>query len=454
MKRILICTIVMFMTTMVFSLTNELDLMKKIKVTDFQNAQLNIDKYQIESESNKKIISTTTKRDENGYRVVEFIWQQWTGSEWTNYRRYTYSYNVDDLLSERVFEIWDDLQWTILGSLQYSYNDDGNITEILDEAYIDGEWINFSLFSYSYDNNGLIIERLYQYWINSEWENNHRFIFIYDDENCIEESYEYWENEQWNNSNKTSYTYDENNNVIELIDEVWENYEWVNYIRDSFTYNNDNLLQEKIREMWDNDIWNLYSKIIYSYDEYSNLIEKLGQGWNNGWIDDNINSFLYDENQNQIEWLYQSYYSGELINMFRYTNDFDENNNEIISIYEDWENDQWVYDTKYLYTYEQYAELTEYILSKIPIVNYPNPFNPTTTISFSILEESQVDISICNIKGQKIKTLTNEKYSNGKHSIVWNGDDEYGETVSSGIYFYKLEVNGHTEGLKKMLLLK
>ena len=87
MKKILICTTLMIIATMVFSLTNEFALMKKIQETDFQNTQLNIDNYPIEGESNKKIISTTTKRDENGYRVIEFIWQQWTGSEWINYNK-------------------------------------------------------------------------------------------------------------------------------------------------------------------------------------------------------------------------------------------------------------------------------------------------------------------------------------------------------------------------------
>ncbi len=86
--------------------------------------------------------------------------------------------------------------------------------------------------------------------------------------------------------------------------------------------------------------------------------------------------------------------------------------------------------------------------------NYPNPFNPTTTISFSILEESKVELSIFNIKGQKIKTLTREYYSKGSHSIIWNGEDELGKPVSSGIYYYKLSVNSKTEEVKKCLLLK
>jgi len=88
------------------------------------------------------------------------------------------------------------------------------------------------------------------------------------------------------------------------------------------------------------------------------------------------------------------------------------------------------------------------------ICNYPNPFNPITTISFSIQETRKIDLSIYNIKGQKIKTLAQNEFTKGSHSIIWYGVDESDKLVSSGIYFYKLNVNGKTKAVKKCLLLK
>ena len=88
------------------------------------------------------------------------------------------------------------------------------------------------------------------------------------------------------------------------------------------------------------------------------------------------------------------------------------------------------------------------------ISNYPNPFNPTTTISFSIPEEEIVELSVYNIKGQKIKSLLNNQIVEGEHSIVWNGEDDSGKKVGSGVYLYKLKVNGRIEAVKKCLLLK
>jgi len=92
--------------------------------------------------------------------------------------------------------------------------------------------------------------------------------------------------------------------------------------------------------------------------------------------------------------------------------------------------------------------------SSILYQNHPNPFNPSTIIEFSIQNDSKVELSIFNIKGQKIKNLSNNEFVAGFHSIMWIGDDDFGEMVSSGIYYYKLNVDGRIEAVKKCLLLK
>ncbi|MBN2830389.1 MAG: T9SS type A sorting domain-containing protein, partial [Candidatus Cloacimonetes bacterium] len=85
--------------------------------------------------------------------------------------------------------------------------------------------------------------------------------------------------------------------------------------------------------------------------------------------------------------------------------------------------------------------------------NYPNPFNPTTTINYNIAKETRVDLSIYNIKGQKVKTLINDKIKPGYHSVVWDGTDKNNRQVSSGVYFYKLKTKKETF-TRKMMMLK
>ncbi len=87
--------------------------------------------------------------------------------------------------------------------------------------------------------------------------------------------------------------------------------------------------------------------------------------------------------------------------------------------------------------------------------NYPNPFNPYTTISFELNTENteRTELTIYNLKGQKVIQLLNDQLSAGKHSIYWNGMDSNNKPVATGIYFYKLYAGKET-AIKKMLLLK
>ena len=87
--------------------------------------------------------------------------------------------------------------------------------------------------------------------------------------------------------------------------------------------------------------------------------------------------------------------------------------------------------------------------------NYPNPFNPQTTINFSVAQTSSfVTLGIYNIKGQKIKTIVNQKLEQGLHQIIWDGKNDNNQYVASGVYFYKLKVNDKNIAIKKCLLLK
>jgi M6 family metalloprotease-like protein len=103
------------------------------------------------------------------------------------------------------------------------------------------------------------------------------------------------------------------------------------------------------------------------------------------------------------------------------------------------------------------------IISKTELLgNYPNPFNPETTIEFSVaptksgIKEAgakHVNIDVYNVKGQKIRTIVDGYYSAGKYSAVWNGKDDAGREVSSGIYFYQMRTQDMTT-TRKMVLMK
>jgi len=99
--------------------------------------------------------------------------------------------------------------------------------------------------------------------------------------------------------------------------------------------------------------------------------------------------------------------------------------------------------------------------SFVILQNYPNPFNPSTTIQYRLNQKGTVNISVYNLSGQEIRQLIDSNQDPGQHSVSWDGKDEKGIVVGSGMYFYRL--NGHSsfsgtrDGLSKtgkMVLLR
>jgi len=105
---------------------------------------------------------------------------------------------------------------------------------------------------------------------------------------------------------------------------------------------------------------------------------------------------------------------------------------------------------------EDITQKKNYVLSQ----NYPNPFNPSTTISFHLPKLSYVELSIYNSLGQLIRTFVSKNYLAGTHSIEWDGRDDFGEDVVSGIYFYNLKASNPVHSMadfsetRKMILIR
>ena len=167
---------------------------------------------------------------------------------------------------------------------------------------------------------------------------------------------------------------------------------------------------------------------------------------------------------------YLLYENGDLFETFNYLLDVDEGNIEFnMPVPEDdsWfvlfdnsnnlNNPQHLTSSVSLYSYNP-SGLEEFQIAPASCLlqqNYPNPFNPTTTISFSVAQTSSfVTLDIYNIKGQKVKSLVNEKLDTGTHHAIWDGKDENGKSATSGIYFCQLKAGKDFSQTKRMILLK
>lgn len=108
-----------------------------------------------------------------------------------------------------------------------------------------------------------------------------------------------------------------------------------------------------------------------------------------------------------------------------------------------------------LYDLLDKGEISEIYIPKYANIttNYPNPFNPTTTIEFSVPETSQVKLVIYNLRGQKVRDIVNTEMLKGHHKVVWDGKDNNDRSVSSGIFFACLE-SSRNRSVRKLMLMK
>jgi hypothetical protein len=104
--------------------------------------------------------------------------------------------------------------------------------------------------------------------------------------------------------------------------------------------------------------------------------------------------------------------------------------------------------------YEYLSTVSEGIPTEFALYeNYPNPFNPTTTLRFDLPEMNDVTLTIYNMLGQKVRTFNMQSTAAGYHSITWDATNDFGEQVGAGVYLYQLRAGAFVK-TKKMILLK
>ena len=310
-----------------------------------------------------------------------------------------------NLLDER-FQVWNVDHWVNSLFSFYSY-DNNNLISVTHQEWGDTNWVNISMFTYDYDDNDNQTLSVEQSWQDSVWMYNSKFIRTYDGNNNLSDmTYQFWNN-VWTNSQYFKYTYDEINNLIEEKTNTWNGAGWDNKSMSVFTYN-DSLLTYQVDRNWDGADWMDIAKTFNSYDEHKNQIE---------------------------------------------------------NYYITWEDTVWVNNFKNIY---EYGTLTS--VNKNPATinsfslfnNYPNPFNPSTFISWQSPISGIQTLRIYDILGRLVATLVNEYRPAGKYKLEFNPESSF-NNLASGVYFYQIRIsaNGDKRGAerdfvqtKKMIYLK
>ncbi|MFC1552248.1 T9SS type A sorting domain-containing protein, partial [Candidatus Latescibacterota bacterium] len=363
--------------------------------------------------------------DEQGNRTESFR-QTPIGNEWINLHKDSYTCDEQGNEIEWFTYSWENNEWINRAKVSSSFDNQGNLTEKLYQHWVDGEWRNFKKFTDTYDEQGNLTGVLRQDWNGDKWDTMRQEANTFDDQGHMTEkltgspTVEIYTME--------IFTYDDQWQKIEMHRLFWieEREEWNPTWKTTYTNDDSGNLTAELLLSWEveGEEWSPYEKTTYTYNAQGILTNEHRQRLRDGeWISVKVEASTYDEQGRRTEWIRQIFSEGELFNSYRYLYSYD-------------------YIT---YIAENSSDMSEKILLTS---NYPNPFNPSTTISYSLPQNSHITLSIYNISGQRVSVLKDEYQLAGSYSTTW---DAIG--FPSGHYFYILEARGYTQ-TRRMVLVK
>jgi hypothetical protein len=368
----------------------------------------------------------------NGLEIEE-VGQSWQDDTWKNGSKHVYVYDTGGRVTEELDQTWSDSAWVNSDQTIYTYNEDGNETAYLTQTWNGQSWMNVLQYTYAYDSIGHETESLYHTWSGSAWKTPRRYVFEYDGD-----------------GNKTEY-----------LAQNWNDTGWINARMDKYAYDvKGNEIKDSI-ESWSDTGWVVGQILTLSYGMNGALIEYLVKDWDGtGWITTIQNTFDYDGNGRKIREMwrggFQLWEMGADSLEFAYT--YDANGNQDEGIVYAWHGTTSTKSSRGLYTWT----LVTYVEEHPPVVldyalfnNYPNPFNPVTTIHYALPVESKVSLKIYNVLRQEVKTLIDKNETAGTRSVEWDAS-----SIASGVYFYRLDATAvsdpgkHFSQVRKMIVIK
>jgi len=357
----------------------------------------------------------------------------WWDSAWHNKWQWLKSYDDSGFLTESEFYKFRDEEWLVRANISYTNNDNGAPTSSIKQVYWDGSWYNRSLHEYDYNDGGDLTQKTRLKWHGDSWHNRSQTELQYEGGLCVNNTYYRWEDSTWTNR----------------------------YLQE-FSYNDSDERDVKVGYKWTDSDWTERHKTEYSYDDNGDLSQKMFYKWiDASWVTRARLTVSRDDAHNPVEILLEKVDSTDAWNNVALReNTFSGDGMVVETVSSRWRNDEWRPRKRNEYTYVNGpgrsilsiaapATLPDQIsLSQ----NYPNPFNPVTHVNFDIPEQANVSFSIYSLLGQEVMSQTNE-YQPGTYKLTWNGRDQMGNTLPSGVYLLRMESERFLK-TRKLVLMK
>ncbi len=320
---------------------------------------------------------------------------------WEDYKRWTNEYDQSDLLVNIIGEFDNITQWDSLDLRVHTYYPDAKVKDITRSVYTYPGWYPTQREIYEYDAEGRVSKQFLQQPISQdEWYYTYLFETMYTPSGQVSELLSY---------------------VSDAGDSVWTlSYKLV------YSYDQDDVEQEVVFTLYNvgDGSWTPFSRTINTITDGKITEIKYQSEYGQGWEDTDRDVLIYDLNGNLASIQSQQYWQSQWQNTRLETYEYDPASDIEVS-------------TQSIIT-------TEYQLYD----NYPNPFNPETTIRFSLPNAGYVNLTVYNILGKSVATLIDNNIAGGNHNVTFKA-----ENLPTGVYFYRLQTSEY-QMTKRMILMK
>jgi hypothetical protein len=355
---------------------------------------------------------------------------------------------------------WWSGAWTYYGFDEFVYDIYGYLIEEIyhDDSAPYGRWLHEGPFY-----NGYPTTSIYQYY-QSGYINSQMVKYIFDANDCIiEEIWYMWDGSSWIPFLRIQNYYGQPCCPDRWVFSTWTGTAWEIYYMASFVYAFTNCMADMV------PYFNFYTYWFYQYrcNPTQVLMGPTTDGLNMSSIDSNeeltydayckvLTYLIYLYSQGQLSYMYTVFEYGQP--MLKPSNPYDNSNQRLtLQTTQIRTGNELVNSNRTWYSYEG-LELSTETDDRIPLEfslnqNFPNPFNPNTTISFDLANDSHVLINIYDMTGKIIRTLVDHNMKSGQKMIDWNGKDDDGKSVSGGLYLYNLNTDNYSQ-TRKMVLIK
>ncbi|UBM62228.1 T9SS type A sorting domain-containing protein [Candidatus Sulfidibacterium hydrothermale] len=367
--------------------------------------------------------------DTSGNKLVS-IWENWQDSVWVNAAKNIYTYGFNNVMETCVGEIWNNGEWEKSDSTTYTYDASGKLLSSYKEVWNDSTWVDNTFDLATYDSVGNLVNLTSTVWDDSlGWLKKQQYFYTYDtNHNVLTALIQNGVNFQWQNFYKEEYTYDSANNKLSYIGQTWRETDstWVNSEQYLYTYDTYGWLTNALGQNWDtvNNQWVNYVNAQYTHDLYGGIESDYVQRWNDSvWADSALTQYVYDKYGDAISGDYYTWDGNSwVINQdgpFQVSYNYNIDYKYFVGYH---------FDAAYSTPVAEAVKMLKSPVSKFVCI--PNPASTSSVIQLNLDEKTNVNLSIFDITGKKLKTIYKGSLPKGTYHYPLSL-----EAFPSGIYF-------------------